>query len=302
MVARTQTRFHQIRLRLEQHVSSSPATAILWEFALFVFKQGWACLFGGTLLALVLLTRWHWPQHIWLARYDFLFLAAVVLQALLLACRLETLREAKVILLFHAVGTLMELFKTSVGSWAYPEPCFFHIGHVPLFSGFMYASVGSYLARVARIVDMRYTRFPNRALTLVLGGLIYANFFTNHFVPDMRLLLFAAVGFTFGPTWVYFRPYQKFRRMPLIVGFALVALFIWAAENLSTFAVIWVYPTQKHGWHAVPFNKYGSWFLLMIISFILVSLAHTPRLPPAAEVPAPLPGALWNRAEPSSEG
>ena len=29
--------------------------------------------------------------------------------------------EAKVILLFHVTGTVMEIFKTSVGSWIYPE-------------------------------------------------------------------------------------------------------------------------------------------------------------------------------------
>jgi len=31
---------------------------------------------------------------------------------------------------------------------------------VPLFSGFMYACVGSYMARVWRIFDFRFDRFP----------------------------------------------------------------------------------------------------------------------------------------------
>ncbi len=235
--------------------------------------------FGATILALVLLTKWFWPHHAWLARYDFLFLAAIAIQVLLLVLRMETLREAKVILIFHIVGTLMELFKTSVGSWTYPESNFFRIGHVPLFSGFMYSSVGSYMARVTRIFDMRYTRYPNTYATVALAILIYANFFTHHFIADLRIALFAAVVAVFGPTWVYYRPYQKFRRMPLLVGFGLVALFIWAAENVGTFAVVWVYPHQRNGWQLVRFGKYGSWFLLMIISFILVSLVHRPRGP-----------------------
>ena len=34
---------------------------------------------------------------------------------------METWDEAKVILMFHVVGTGMELFKTAAGSWIYPE-------------------------------------------------------------------------------------------------------------------------------------------------------------------------------------
>jgi len=280
MLTYTKTRFHEIRIRLENHVPSSRLNAFLWEFFLFGFKQAWACLFGAILLALVLLTKWYWPHHFWLARYDFLFLSALAIQALLLILRMETVREAKVILVFHIVGTVMELFKTHVGSWTYPEANFFRIGHVPLFSGFMYASVGSFIARATRIMDMRYTRYPNKKVTASLAILIYANFFTHHFIPDIRIVLFIFVAIAYGPTWVYYRPYRTFRRMPLLLGFGLVALFIWAAENIGTFATVWVYPHQRNGWHLVYFNKYGAWFLLMIISFILVSLVHSPRQPP----------------------
>jgi|SRR6185312_3011582 len=280
MLTYTKTRFHEIRVRLENHVPTSKWNAFLWEFFLFGFKQAWACLFGAILLALLMLTKWYWPQHAWLARYDFLFLSAVAIQALLLILRMETVREAKVILVFHIVGTLMELFKTHVGSWSYPEANVFRIGHVPLFSGFMYASVGSFIARTTRILDMRYTRYPSQKITAVLAVLIYANFFTHHFIPDIRVLLFIFVAIAYGPTWVYYRPYRTFHRMPLLLGFGLVALFIWAAENIGTFATVWVYPHQKNGWHFVHFNKYGAWLLLMIISFILVTFVHPPRLPP----------------------
>ena len=65
--------------------------------------------------------------------------------------------------------------------------------------------------------------------------------------------------------------------MPLLLGFSLVALFIWLAENLGTFARAWVYPSQADGWHMVEPAKLGSWYLLMIISFVLVSLVSHPR-------------------------
>ena len=76
-----------------------------------------------------------------------LLLAAVAIQIAMLAFRLETFEEARVIFVFHVVGTVMEIFKTSVGSWLYPEPSLLRIGGVPLFSGFMYAAIGSYIAR-----------------------------------------------------------------------------------------------------------------------------------------------------------
>ena len=298
MLSYTKSRFHEIRIRLEHHVPSSRLNASLWEFFLFGFKQGWACLFGGILLSLLLLTKWFWPHSVWLTRYDFLFLSALTVQVLLLVLRMETVREAKVILVFHVVGTLMELFKTDVGSWAYPEISHFHLGHVPLFSGFMYASVGSYLARTSRILDMRYTNYPGRKMTLVLAILIYANFFTHHFLPDIRVALYAFVAIAFGRTWVYYRAYRKTRRMPLLLGFGLVALFIWGAENIGTFALVWVYPNQRNGWQLVQFGKFGSWLLLMIISFILVSFVHPPQSPVITTDEEEMPrGAVTTRTE-----
>lgn len=75
-----------------------------------------------------------------LARYDFLVLFAVTVQGAMLTFHLETPAEAKVILAFHIVGTVMEIFKTHMGSWIYPEPGLLKIAGVPLFSGFMYAA------------------------------------------------------------------------------------------------------------------------------------------------------------------
>lgn len=247
------------------------------EFVVFGLKQGWACLFGGALLALLIATRVLWPQDAALARYDFLFLAALALQGTLLATKLEQPAEAVVIFLFHVVGTAMELFKTDAGSWIYPEDNFFRIAGVPLYSGFMYAAVGSYLARVTRIFDMRYSHYPPLAPTVVLAAAIYLNFFTHHFVADVRWLLFAAAGALYFRTWVHFRVFRFTHRMPLLVGFLLVALFIWFAENVGTWSRAWLYPGQEAGWTPVSIHKLGAWYLLMIISFVLVTLVHRPK-------------------------
>jgi len=243
----------------------------LHEFVCFGIKQARACLFGGCMLAL-LLSTWAWyPADAWLARYDFLVLAALALQVVLIGTGLETRDEARVIFGFHVVGTAMEVFKTAMGSWVYPEPSVLRIGGVPLFTGFMYAAVGSYIARAWRLFDFRFVRHPPFAMTAWLAVAIYVNFFTHHFLPDVRWLLFAALAWLFGPTWILFRVRHVHRRMPLLLGFMLVALFIWLAENVGTFAAAWRYPAQRHGWAMVPLGKLGAWLLLMVISYVMVS-------------------------------
>lgn len=278
------TRFARIRARLEAYTPPPGWPSWAYEFLLFGFKQGWACLFGGLMLALLLATHLFYPADAPLHRYDFITLAALAIQLGMLAFRLETLSEAKVIFAFHVVGTVMELFKTSAGSWAYPEPAVLRIGAVPLFSGFMYGAVGSYLARVWRIFDFRFTGFPDRRLAWALGVAIYINFFTHHWLPDIRLLLFAIMAVLFRRTWVHFTPWRKERRMPLLVGWLLVALFIWFAENLGTFAHAWAYPSQHGHWTMVSPMKLGAWYLLMYISFVLVHALHgqEPRRRPLA--------------------
>lgn len=249
----------------------------LYELVVFGVKQGWAALFGGLMLATLFLTHRYYPQDAAVARYDVLVLAAVAIQILMLATKMETLEEAKVILVYHAVGTVMEIFKTHVGSWEYPEQSVLRIASVPLFSGFMYAAVGSYIARVWRLFDFEFTHYPRCALTVALAAGIYANFFTHHAIVDVRWMLFLGTALLYWRTWVHFRVDVVHRRMPLLLGFLLVAAFIWLAENIGTYAGAWVYPSQRDGWHLVSVAKLGSWYLLMIVSFVLVTLVSRPR-------------------------
>ncbi|HYG31058.1 MAG TPA: DUF817 domain-containing protein [Allosphingosinicella sp.] len=277
MNGRGHTRFERIRVALEQATVAGGWPSRIYEFLLFGFKQAWACLFGGLLLALLLGTHFFYPEGAALARYDFLVIAAVAIQAALLGLRLETWEEAKVIFAFHVVGTAMELFKTAYGSWAYPEPSLLRIGGVPLFSGFMYAAVGSYIARIWRIFDIRFSHYPPLWTTAALAAAIYVNFFSHHWLPDVRAALILATLLLFRRSRFWYRPFRKARWMPVPLGFLLVALFIWIAENVATFSRAWVYPDQADGWTPVSPEKLVAWYLLMIISFVLVTLVHRPQ-------------------------
>ena len=254
----------------------------LWSFGL---KEAWASLFGGLMLAAILLSGWLWPSAettvLGLYRYDWLFVFAVTVQAGMLLSGLEEPREAIVIAIFHAVATGMEIFKTEMGSWAYPEPALlkFPAGEgngVPLFAGFMYSAVGSYIARAWRVMDLRFTGYPPMWQTAVLALAVYVNFFTHHFLYDFRWVLLLASFWVFRRCVVWYRPGRRFRRMPQYLANLLVALFIWFAENAGTFARVWVYPNQREGWQMVKLDKLVAWYLLMLLSGFLVTLVHKP--------------------------
>ena len=219
--------------RLGRKAARSKFTYGIYEFIRFGCKQAWACLFGAAMVALILATHWWYPRGAVLARYDFLFIAALAIQATMLLTKLETRQEAKVILAYHFIGTVMELFKTDVGSWVYPEAAAFRIGGVPLFSGFMYASIGSYIARAWRLFDFRFTHHPPLWTLSILGVAIYANFYTHNYIADLRAVLFVATALLLGRTQVNYRIWLVHRRMPLLLGLFLVASFTHALHGVE---------------------------------------------------------------------
>jgi len=266
-----------LKRRSEQWLLPLPFGRLWHELLIFGVLQAWACLFAGILLTAILTTKFAWPVAAPIARYDFLLLVALATQGALLALKMERIEEAKVILIFHVVATLMELFKTAKGSWIYPEANLIRIAGVPLFSGFMYSAVGSYIARCWRLFDFRFSNYPPAWTTWLLAALIYVNFFSHHYVMDLRYGLFAFAVLIWGRTTIHFTVDKVPRRMPLLLGFFLVSLFIWIAENISSFSAVWLYPHQLKTWAPVGIGKLGSWFLLMIISFVLVALVNAPR-------------------------
>jgi uncharacterized membrane protein YoaT (DUF817 family) len=241
------------------------------ELIIFGLKQAKACIFAGSFFILLFLSN-HIPLF-GLARYDFLFLAAVAIQIVLYLTEIETKDEVKTIILFHLIGLGLELFKTSglVGSWSYPEPGFLKIATVPLFSGFMYAAVGSYIAQSWKIMKLRLSSYKFYKWSIALAALVYINFFTDTFIYDFRWILTMLVFILFYNIKVYFTITKKEYYLPAVLSFLLIAFFIWIAENISTFYGAWQYPDQIHIWNVVSTGKISSWFLLVIISFILVA-------------------------------
>lgn len=257
-------------------------TALLFcikEFFLFAVKQAYACLFGGILLFFILGTHFYYPEYIHeiLPRYDFLFCIAILTQVLLLLYKQEEWREFRIIILFHLVGLAMEIFKLQQGAWDYQESGFFEILGVPLFTGFMYSAVGSYIARSWKIFTFRFSSFPSLFTLSIVSVFIYTNFFLHHFFPDYRIILFIIIVFLFRNSWIFFTVQTIPRKMPSLLAAFLLSFFIWIAENIGTFANAWTYPHQNSGWEIVAFSKLGSWFLLMIISFVMVAWEYLPK-------------------------
>jgi uncharacterized membrane protein YoaT (DUF817 family) len=204
------------------------------------------------------------------SRYDALLAYALVLTAAFFVLRLETGREVAVIFAFHLVGLALEVFKVRVGSWSYPEPAWTKIGGVPLYSGFMYAAVGSYICQAFRRMDLRVDRFP-WAPAVVLAAAAYANFFTHHWMPDLRWVIAAGFVAVLWRSRVSYTVGVRRYAMPLSLSFVLIGFFLWVAENAATLLGAWKYPDQEHVWQMVHVGKWGSWALLVSLSFVLVA-------------------------------
>ena len=270
------------------------------EFLVFGLKQARCCIFAGSFMCVLVLSH-QLPQGS-LPRYDFILISAVVIQATLLLTGIESKSEAVVLCVFHLIGLMLELFKThpSVNAWSYPEDAWTRLGTVPLYSGFMYAAVASYICQAWRHFKLRLEHYPRRWLTIAICLAIYGNFFANHFVPDARLVLIPFVMAVFCRTTVYFTVWKnRERRMPLVISFFLIGFFVWVAENFSTFFGAWVYPEQATGWQAVAWQKMTSWFLLIIISFVIVAelkhwreQQHSGTLKPGRPQEKTIPAAL----------
>jgi len=257
------------------HQPHRPVRVCVTEFLVFGAKQAWACAFGALLLVTMAVAHLTVPAAM---RNDVLTVAAVLLQVGMLVCGLETVRELRVVLLFHVVGSAMEVFKTHMGSWTYEPGGLLVVAGVPLFSGFMYGAVGSYMVRVYRLFDLRFDRYPRQWLLAVVAADVYLNFFAHHFVADARFPLLALVLLLFARTTMHVRVHRATVQTPVLVAMALVAVFIWAAENVATWAGAWSYPAQVAAWQPVSATKIVAWFLLMTISVALVTWLY-PAVP-----------------------
>ena len=264
---------HLLNLAVRPELSGMPRFAM--EFLYFGVKQARACLFVGLFFAAVFSVP---REGFWgIPRYDVLLIVAVAIQAWMVWTKLETMDELKAISLFHVIGFALEVFKTSSGikSWAYPDFAYTKLMGVPLFSGFMYAAIGSYMIQAWRLFHLRVQHHPPYWMAALIAILIYANFFTHHYIGDYRWYLAAVALGLYARAYVVFRPFDRERHMPLLVSFVLIGFFIWLAENISTFFGVWKYPNQLGAWSVVHVGKWSSWSLLVIMTFtIIANLKH----------------------------
>ena len=234
-------------------------------------KQIRACLFVGLFFAAVFCV----PKSglFGIARYDLLLIIALTIQVGMVVLKLETLDELKAITLFHVIGFMLEVFKTSgsIHSWSYPDPALTKIAGVPLFSGFMYAAVGSYVIQAWRLMDVRIRHYPSYWMATAMALIIYANFFTHHYIGDYRWYIAACALGLYARAMVIYRPLDRDRKMPLLFAFLLIGFFIWLAENISTFFGVWKYPNQMGAWAVVHVGKWSSWSLLVMMTFTIVA-------------------------------
>ncbi|MBD2803162.1 DUF817 domain-containing protein [Xenorhabdus sp. ZM] len=245
------------------------------EFLFFGLINARSCLFAGFFfLALFLVPT---KGILGIPRYDVLLIFAVSFQAFLMWSKLETWDELKAICVFHLVGFIMELFKTSaaISSWQYPDPALTKLWGVPLFTGFMYAAVGSYIIQSWRFFKVRIEHYPPYWMATLVALAIYINFFSHHYISDYRWYLTAFIFGLYARGTVFYTPLDKERKMPLLLAFILIGFFIWLAENFGTFFGIWQYPHQLGAWSAVHAGKWGAWSLLVVVTFtIVVHLKH----------------------------
>lgn len=235
----------------------------------FGYQEAMSCLFPVFIFGSLALSKLVTIPG--LPRYDLLLLLCLLFQIFMVKSGLESRDELKVITVFHVIGLCLEIFKVHMGSWSYPEDAYSKVFGVPLYSGFMYASVASYLCQAWRRLEVSLTGWPNQIIATILGAMIYLNFFTHHYIWDLRWVLMAAIFIVFWKTRVYFTVANERFFMPIPLGYFLIGFFIWIAENIATFLGAWNYPNQRAGWELVHLSKISSWFLLVIVSFIIVA-------------------------------
>lgn len=241
------------------------------ECLYFGMKNARACLFAALLFAAVFLV----PRAgvLGLPRYDVLLLIALSILAWMVLFKFESRDDLEALGICFVAGFVLEVFKTSstIQSWSYPDVAYTKLFGVPLFAGFMYAAVGSYVIQTWRLFELCILRHPPYWMGCAVSIMVYANFFTQHYIGDYRLYIAACAAGMYARSTVVFRPMDRDRKMPLVLSFGLIGFVIWLAENTFTFFSLRRYLNPIATWSTVFIGKWSSWSLIVLIVFILVA-------------------------------
>lgn len=260
---------------LHRRSSDSDVGAFFRELFAFGYKQTLSCLFPAFIFSILAVSRF--VQVPGVPRYDLLLALCLGMQWFMYRSGIESKHEVCVICVFHFLGVSMELFKVHHGSWSYPESAYSKLFGVPLYSGFMYASVASYICQAWRHFDLRFTCWPQIGASAGFGAAIYGNFYLNAYIVDLRVAIIPLLLWGFRKTWVHFETNGIRRAMPMGLSFLLIAFFVWIAENFGTLMGAWRYPHQGEAWSMVKLQLITSWFLLVIVSVIIVAMLKSAK-------------------------
>jgi uncharacterized membrane protein YoaT (DUF817 family) len=191
----------------------------------FARLQALSCVFPVGIFVTLAISKML-PLPTGMPRYDFIFFVCILMQWGMYLSKRETKDEIKVICVFHLIGFALEVFKTRMGSWAYPEDAYTKAAGVPLYSGFMYASVASYVCQAWRNFNLEVFGWPGVRWAAPFAAIVYGNFFTHHWLPDLRWILVCAVFVVFRRTVVQYRVAGRAYAMPLVLSFGLIGRFL----------------------------------------------------------------------------
>lgn len=134
----------------------------LKQLLYFTYEQALSCLFPVVIFLTLALSKIISIPGFY--RYDFILIVCLLMQWIMYKTGLETKDELKVITVFHLIGLLLEIYKVHFGSWSYPEEAYSKVFGVPLYSGFMYASVASYICQAWRRLHLQMYLWPRAIL------------------------------------------------------------------------------------------------------------------------------------------
>ena len=142
----------------------------------------------------------------------------------------------------------------------------------------MYAAVGSYIARVWRIFDFRFEPYPRTPWPQLLAAAIYVNFFAHHWLPDIRMALFALLWRCCSGARTFISPSGAHRAGCRCCSAGSSSRCSSGLPRTSALSrTPGAIPTRSGSGSLVSPTKLGAWYLLMYISFVLVAAVHGPR-------------------------
>ncbi len=170
---------------------------------------------------------------------------------------LETKDELKVITVFHLIGLLLEIYKVHFGSWSYPEEAHSKIFGVPLYSGFMYASVASYICQAWRRLYLQMHYWPKAIFYRAIRSNDLLQFFSRIiFYTIFRWFLALLLFIVFFRTFVEFSLRGvTYKNTTGSLLFSLSVSSFGLQRTSQHFFGAWQYPNQREAWNLVHLSK-----------------------------------------------